>query len=114
MLADVLYFYGIDGEVTIEWGRAAVNSAQENEELLRDYQAGALPLRTYLRKRWTDLSEEEVEKMAQEIEMERREQYELTMDEYVRVLNENSQQPAEYAGDSLGRGGNENTTGGER
>ena len=114
MLADVLYFYGIDGEVTIEWGRAAVNSAQENEELLRDYQAGALPLRTYLRKRWTDLSEEEVEKMAQEIEMERREQSEPTMDEYVRALNENSQQPAEYAGDSLGRGGNENTTGGER
>lgn len=114
MLADVLAFYGIEGEVTIEWGRAAVNSAQENEELLRDYQAGTLPLRTYLRKRWVDLSEEEVEKMAQEIEAERSEQTEYTMNEYLRQLNDYSKQTAQPSGFGLGGSGDEDQAGGER
>lgn len=113
MLADMLYFYGIDGKVTIEWGRAAVNSSQENEELLRDYQAGTLPLRTYLRKRWTDLSEEEVEKMAQEIEQERRN--EMYTDPLSEEYPYDDREPtAEHAGDSLGRSGNENKEGDER
>lgn len=114
MLADVLAFYGIEGEVTIEWGRAAVNSAQENEELLRDYQAGTLPLRTYLRKRWVDLSEEEVEKMAQEIETERSEQTEYTMNEYLRQLNDYSKQTAQPSGFVVGGSGDEDQAGGER
>lgn len=114
MLADVLHFYGIDGEVTIEWGRAAVNSAQENEELLRDYQAGTLPLRVYLRKRWLDLSEEEVEQMAQDIERERNEQSELTLQAYERELYGNSKQAAEQTGIGAGRSGNEDTAGDER
>ena len=113
MLADVLAFYGIDGKVTVEWGRAAVNSVQENEELLRDYQAGTLPLRTYIRKRWNDLSEEEVEKMAQEIERERNTQEMLTMEAYAKELYDNSKPTAEHAGDSLGGGGNKNTAGDE-
>lgn len=113
MLADVLGFYGVNGEVTIEWGRAAVNSTQENEELLRDYQAGTLPLRTYLRKRWNDLSEEEVEKMAQEIEAERQAQMPYTSDEITRLINDFGKPTAQYSGDSLGGGGNENTAGGE-
>lgn len=73
MLADVLYFYGKSGEVTIEWGRAAVNSAQENQELLADYQAGTLPLHDYLRKRWRDLSEDEIDDMEARIKAERQE-----------------------------------------
>lgn len=113
MLADVLSFYGVNGEVTIEWGRAAVNSTQENEELLRDYQAGTLPLRTYLRKRWNDLSEEEVEKMAQEIEAERRAEMPYTSDEITGLINDFSKPTAQYSGDSFGGGGNENTAGGE-
>lgn len=113
MLADMLCFYGIDGKVTIEWGRAAVNSSQENEELLRDYQAGTLPLRTYLRKRWTDLSEEEVEKMAQEIEQERRN--EMYTDPLSEEYPYDDREPtAEHAGDSLGRSGNEDQAGDER
>lgn len=114
MLADVLAFYGLEGEVTIEWGRAAVNSAQENEELLRDYQAGTLPLRTYLRKRWVDLSEEEVEKMAQEIETERSEQTEYTMNEYLRQLNDYSKQTAQPSGFGVGGSGDEDQAGDER
>lgn len=113
MLTDVLYFYGMSGKVTIEWGRAAVNSSQENEELLRDYQAGTLPLRTYLRKRWVDLSEEDVNKMAQEIEEERQAQNPYTTEEITRLINDFGKPAAQYPGDSLGGGGNENKTGGE-
>jgi hypothetical protein len=68
MLSDVAYFYGYDENVDIQWGRAAANSARENQELMADYQAGTLPLRDYLRRRWPDLSEENVEKMAIECE----------------------------------------------
>ncbi len=68
MLSDVAYFYGYDDGVDIQWGRAAANTARENQELLADYQSGTLPLRDYLRRRWPDLSEEDVEKMAQECE----------------------------------------------
>lgn len=71
MLSDVAYFYGYESNIEIEWGRAASNSARENQELLADYQAGTISLRDYLRKRWTDLTEEEVEKKAVEIEEER-------------------------------------------
>lgn len=73
MLADVAYFYGFEGsEVTIEWGRAGANTARENQELMNDYQAGVLPLRVYLRKRWADLSEEEIEDLARQIEEEQK------------------------------------------
>lgn len=70
MLAEVVRFYGLGAEVKIVWGRAGGNSSTENQELLADYQAGVLPLRKYLKKRWTDLSDEEIEAWAQEIEKE--------------------------------------------
>lgn len=75
MLSDVAYFYGYESSVEIEWGRAAANSERENQELLADYQAGTLSLRDYLRKRWTDLTEEEVEKKALELEKEQEKKY---------------------------------------
>ena len=68
MLADVAYFYGYDTDVTIQWGRSTSNSARENEELLRDYQAGTLTLKDYLKKRWPDMSEKEIKKKAAELE----------------------------------------------
>ena len=71
MLTDVARFYGFDDAcIEIAWGRASSNTAAVNDELLRDYQAGVLPLRKYLKKRWSDLSEEEVEEWATEIESE--------------------------------------------
>ncbi len=73
MLADIAFFYGFDSEITIEWGRAAANTSRENQELMTDYQAGTLPLRAYLRKRWSDLSEDEIELLAKQIENEQRE-----------------------------------------
>lgn len=73
MLTDVAKFYGFDDAcIEIAWGRASSNTAAVNDELLRDYQAGVLPLRKYLKKRWSDLSEEEVEEWATEIEAEQK------------------------------------------
>lgn len=72
MLSDVAYFYGFEsGTVTVQWGRSTSNSSKENDDLLRNYQAGALTLREYLRQRWTDKTEEEIETLAQEVEKER-------------------------------------------
>lgn len=73
MLTDVAKFYGFDDAcIEIAWGRAGSNTSAVNDELLRDYQAGVLPLRKYLKKRWSDLSEEEVEEWATEIEAEQK------------------------------------------
>lgn len=77
MLTDVAKFYGYnDACIEIAWGRASSNTVTINDELLRDYQAHVLPLRKYLKKRWGDLSEEEIEEWAAEIEEEQRKQSE--------------------------------------
>ena len=68
MLSDVAYFYGLDDDITIQWGRSDSNSARENDELMRDYQAGTLTLREYLKQRWPDKNESEIEKLASELE----------------------------------------------
>lgn len=104
MLSDVAYFYGFDQEVDIQWGRAAANSARENQELMADYQAGTLPLRDYLRRRWSDLSEEDVEKMAEECEKKEKESRSMEFNE------------RDYFGDDepdvgLAEGGNRNSEG---
>lgn len=62
MLEDVARFYGFSDKVEIEWGRAGVNTSTENKELLEDFRAGTLPLKEYLKRRWNDLNEEEIDK----------------------------------------------------
>lgn len=74
MLNDVLNFYGFADKVEISWGRSGMNSSVENSELLKDYQAGTMPIRMYLQKRWPDMSEEEIERTAREIEEEKRQE----------------------------------------
>ncbi len=67
MFEDVARFYGFSETAEIEWGRAGVNSSTENKELLDDYNAGTLPLKQYLKRRWSDLSEEEIDAWVAEI-----------------------------------------------
>lgn len=74
MFEEVAHFYGYSDKVEIEWGRAGVNSSTENKELLEDFRAGTLPLREYLKRRWSDLSEEEVEKWVMDIEAQQKSQ----------------------------------------
>lgn len=70
MLSDVAYFYGFDDNISIQWGKTGANSARENDELMQDYREGVLPLRDYLKKRWSDMTEDEIERMAKDIEKE--------------------------------------------
>ena len=74
MLADVAYFYGYDTDVSIQWGRSTSNTARENEELIRDYQAGTITLEDYLKKRWPDMSEEEIKAKVKVLEEKAKEQ----------------------------------------
>lgn len=62
LLTAVAAFYGYNGTVEINWGKEGGNSAQENRMLLEEYQAGVLPRREYLKKRYPDLDETELDK----------------------------------------------------
>lgn len=70
MLTEIARFYGYESGVEINWGRAGVNTADVNAELMNDYQNGTLPLKRYLMKRWSDLSEEEADVWVKELEEE--------------------------------------------
>lgn len=76
MLTDIIHFYGFSDDVELEWGRPVQNSTTVNRELLEAYNAGVLPLKKYLRKRWNDLDEEEIEQWAAEIKAEQAEKQE--------------------------------------
>lgn len=110
MLCDVAYFYGCEGEVEIQWGRRTSNSARENQELMADADAGRISKREYLRRRWTDLSEEEIEKIAKESDEEQSSRYEPQYNDMnyfgEEVANDNSEQALELSSDSDRRGRN--------
>lgn len=107
MLADVAYFYGYDDSVDIQWGRAAANSARENQELMADYQAGTLPLRDYISRRWPDLSEDDVEKMALACEEKEKENRTMEFNERDYFGDGSVDEP----NDGFGEGGNRDTDG---
>lgn len=109
MLKDVALFYGFTDDCEIEWGMAG-NTDAENQELLSEYQAGVLPLRQYLRKRHKDLSEEEIELWADEIEKETEKKNNLgfSNDIFGEIDNGNSEQAVEQSSISAGIGGDGN------
>lgn len=96
MLADMAYYYEFDSRAELKFGQQANNSARKNAELMTDYQNGTLPLREYLKRRWVELSEDEIEKMAQELELERKQRAE--------------EQKSSIFGDVFGLGGDEDGT----
>lgn len=68
MLEDVAKFYGWAAVPTITWNRSSGAVKQDNAELLEEYKAGVLPLREYIKKRWNDLTDDEVDGWVAEIE----------------------------------------------
>lgn len=76
MLKDVAQYYGFFDDVKIIFTSAAGNSAQENDQLRADYEAGLLPLREYIKRRHPDLDEETIEKWVQDIKQEQKERRE--------------------------------------
>lgn len=113
MLRDVAYYYGYEDDVEIQFGRASHNSFRENEQLLVEYQAGVLSLRDYLRKRWEDLSEDDIEKKAQELEAKEKEKQQQEQAQFEPFINdkdyynEDSEQTVELSSNSFGRSRNE-------
>ena len=71
MLKDVALFYGYTDNVEIVWGRTNINTSAQNQQLLAELQADALPLREYLKRRYPELSEAEVEQWAKDIETQK-------------------------------------------
>ena len=110
MLSDVAHFYGYDDDVTVQWGRSTANSARENEELANDYRMGTLTAREYLRRRWPDMSEEEIEKLAAEVEEQKKQENTMFGGD---DLNGYGEPPAESAGDDPRRGGERDPGGSE-
>ncbi len=72
MFEEVSRFYGYSEKPEIEWGRAGVNTSTENKELLEDYNAGTLPLPEYLKRRWNDLTEEEIAEWVKELDRQKK------------------------------------------
>lgn len=110
MLKDVASFYGFTDDCEIEWGRTGTTST-ENQELLAEFQAGTLSLRQYLRLRHKDLSEEEVELWAQEIEKETEKKNSLGFndkDYFGDLEDEDSKQALEQSSAGAGNSGNGN------
>lgn len=68
MLEEVATFYGWTAIPDITWNRASGAVKQDNAELLEEYKAGVLPLREYIKKRWKDLTDDEVDEWVAEIE----------------------------------------------
>lgn len=113
MLSDVAYFYGYNEDVDIQWGRATANSLRENEQLMAEYQNGTLSLEDYLRKRWSDLSEEDIIKKAEELKRIEKEKQEPIFDDkdYFggEVNDESGEQTSQSTGNSDRGSGNRDT-----
>jgi hypothetical protein len=73
LLKDVALYYGFSDSAEIVWGRTNINTSQQNRQLLEELNSDALPLREYLKRRYPELSEVEVEKWAKEIEKQKSE-----------------------------------------
>lgn len=71
MLRDICSFYGLLGEdAHIVWNRYGVNSPQENQELLAEQQAGLLPKEEFIRRRYPDLTDKQVQEWLAKLEKE--------------------------------------------
>lgn len=76
LLKDVAQYYGFFDDVKIIFNRSAGNTTQENDELRKDVEAGLMPLREYVKRRWPDLDDEAVDKWVEQIKKEQKEKRE--------------------------------------
>ena len=73
MLAEVCAFYGYNDTAEIAWGKTNINSAGQNSQLLEEYVQGALPLDEYIKRRYPELTENEVKVWVAKIEKAQKE-----------------------------------------
>lgn len=70
MLKAVARFYGLIEDVQIIWNKYGVNTPQENATLMSEYQAGLMTKREYLKRRFPDLTDDQVDKWIEELKAE--------------------------------------------
>lgn len=70
MLKDIAAFYGLADDVQIIWNKYGVNTPQENATLLSEYQAGLMTKREYLKRRFPDLTEKQIDTWLDELKSE--------------------------------------------
>ena len=70
MLKAVARFYGHIEDVQIIWNKYGVNTPQENATLMSEYQAGLMTKREYLKRRFPDLTDDQVDKWIEELKEE--------------------------------------------
>lgn len=73
MLRDISAWFGLyDENITLEWNISGTNTATEIREMRADMQAGVLPKREYIRRRY-HITDDEVEKWVSQAEEEAKE-----------------------------------------
>ena len=69
MMRDVLYFYGVGGEVTVSWNQNG-NEKKVRETVLQEVGMHLMPRREALKKLHPELSEAEVSQWLKEVDAE--------------------------------------------
>lgn len=70
MLRAIARFYGLSDDVSIVWNRYGANSAMDNAALLEDYRAGNIPKKEYLKRRFPDLADDQIDEWVEELKNE--------------------------------------------
>ena len=112
-LREVLYHEGFSTDVQLQLGDYIGNKLRYDENVRMNYQAGLIPQREAI-KQVNNLTEVEADEYLEKIREDQKANEAIDSEyEYLRWNSANSEQTSQYAGNSLGRGGNENQTGGE-
>ena len=67
LLKAVARFHGLVEDVQIVWNKYGVNTPQENATLMSEYQAGLMTKREYLKRRFPDLTDDQVDQWLAEL-----------------------------------------------
>lgn len=67
MLKAIASFYGLGTDAQIVWNKYGINSPQENATLMSEYQAGLMTKKEYLKRRFPDLTDDQVDKWIAEL-----------------------------------------------
>lgn len=112
MLAEVLRQYGFTGKARVKLTDYIGNKILRDQNIRENYLAGLVP-RDVAVQRINDVSVSEAEEYINKIDEQEKSKATFTEEQYMRYVNDNSEPTAEYAGNSLGRSGDENQEGNE-
>ena len=113
LLDEVLYQYGFKGNVHIKLTDYIGNKILRDQNIRDNYSAGLVPFDIAVQ-RINDISAGETQEYILKIREEKQQQAEMMEQQiWERLANGNNNPAAQFTGDSVGRSGDENSTGGE-